>query len=514
MAEIHKGANITPTKVELVEAWMGQQRWYAGKGTSPSVRRLASWRLADPAGEVGVEVLIVADVSGPSPVVYQVPLTYRGAPLPEIDHALVGVTEHSVLGTRWVYDAPHDPVYAVQLLELIQGRVRAESSSASDAFDDTVVATPGRAWLRDVTVRSSSVVSGEQSNTSVILDCVDADGEPIPVIVKVFRMLSSGDNPDVILQSALVEAGSKRVPAVVGSVAGQWPEPSDRRRARMGQASAASVSHSGTTSGEPEGEGERTAYGHVVFAQEFLPGVEDAWRVALEAVRSGEDFSGPARALGEATAEVHATLAGALGTTPTSPDTARDIVNAMRNRYAAAAAEVGALHDHDDAVSAIFEAAEHVTWPALQRIHGDYHLGQVLHTPDGGWVLLDFEGEPLRPLAERNQPDQWIRDIAGMLRSFDYAGGAVEHSTGTSARGWVTNAQQAFLDGYATGGEDPRSRPSLLAAFELDKAMYEVVYEVRNRPSWVDIPLSAVERLARGFGTPSTAAATPQEDTP
>lgn len=495
MAEIHKGASITPTKLELIEAWMGKQRWYAAKGTSPSVRRLASWRLGDPGGEVGVEVLIVADDSGSSPIVYQVPLTYRALPVPELEPALVGVTEHSVLGTRWVYDAPHDPVYAAQLLELVQGRVRAESTAASDAFDDTVVATPGPTWSRDVTVHDSTVLSGEQSNTSVILQCVDADGALVPVIVKVFRMLSTGENPDVVLQSALVEHGSRRVPGVVGSVAGQWPEPSD--------------------AGASGSEGERTAYGHFVFAQEFLPGVEDAWRVALESVRAGEDFSGPARALGEATAEVHAMLADALGTTGTSPELAHEIVAGMRERYAAAAAEVSAMHDHDEAVSAIFDAAEHVNWPSLQRIHGDYHLGQVLHTADGGWVLLDFEGEPLRPLTERTQPDQRIRDIAGMLRSFDYAGGSVEHSTGTSARDWVTNTQQAFLDGYAaTAGEDPRERSSLLAAFELDKAMYEVVYEVRNRPSWVDIPLAAIERLAAGFTPRSPVATTHKKDTP
>ena len=495
MAELHKGATLTPTKVELVQAWMGSQRWYAAKGTSPSVARLASWRLGDPAGEVGVEVLVVADTSGPAPVVYQVPLTYRGAPLEGAESALVGTMEHSVLGTRWVYDAPHDPVYAAQLLELVQGRVRAESTAASDAFDDTVVATPGAAWDRDVRVVASKVLSGEQSNTSVILECVATDGSAVPVIVKVFRMLSTGENPDVVLQSALREAGCVRVPAVVGSVAGQWPEPD--------------------ASGEAPAEGGRTAYGHFAFAQEFLPGVEDAWRVALAAVREGEDFSGPARALGEATAEVHATLADALGTTPTSPDLAREILDEMRQRYAAAAAEVGALHDHEDAVAAILDAAESASWPALQRIHGDYHLGQVLHTPDGGWVLLDFEGEPLRPLSERNQPDQWIRDIAGMLRSFDYAGGAVEHSTDASARDWVTSAQQAFLDGYAAvADEDPRDRPALLAAFELDKAMYEVVYEVRNRPTWVDIPLAAIERLASGFDPAPTAATAPQEDTP
>ena len=497
MAELHKDATITPTKLELIEAWMGRQRWYAGKGTSPSMRRLASWRLGDPAGEVGVEVLIVADVSQSAPVVYQVPLTYRSAPVPELEPALVGVMEHSVLGTRWVYDAPHDPVYAAQLLELVQGRVRAESSSASGEFDDTIVATPGPAWSRSVTVQDSRVLSGEQSNTSVILQTIDADGVLVPVIVKVFRMLSPGENPDVVLQSALIEHGSSRVPAVVGSVAGQWPEPDGPDA--------------------PGTQGGRTAYGHFVFAQEFLPGVEDAWRVALAAVRANKDFTGPARALGEATAEVHAMLADALGTGETLPEVAHEIVSGMRDRYAAAAAEVGALHDHDEAVSTIFDAAEQVSWPALQRIHGDYHLGQVLLKADGRWVLLDFEGEPLRPLVERSQPDQRIRDIAGMLRSFDYAGGAIEHSSTANARDWVTRAQQSFLDGYAANsGEDPRERPALLAAFELDKAMYEVVYEIRNRPSWVDIPLAAIERLASEFSTatPTSAQPAPQEDTP
>ncbi len=124
----------------------------------------------------------------------------------------------------------------------------------------------------------------------------------------------------------------------------------------------------------------------------------------------------------------------------------------------------------------------------------------MLHSPERGWVLLDFEGEPLRPLSERSLPDQWVRDVAGMLRSFDYVGGTREQAGGASARDWVSSAQQAFLDGYAArAGRDPRSLGALLAAFELDKAMYEVVYEARNRPGWVAIPLGAVRRLTAHF---------------
>ena len=484
MAEIHD-ATITPGKVELLESWMGDQRWYAAKGSRPRLRRLAAWRLDDPEGEVGVETLIVADESGPETVVYQVPLTYRGEPLGSADHALVGTMEHSVLGTRWVYDAPHDPVYATQLLELVQGRVRARSSSVSDADEDAVHGAPQASWPHEVHVRTSRVLSGEQSNTSVILDGDLADGHHTPLIVKVFRMLSPGDNPDVVLQGALVDAGSRRVPAVVGAVTGAWPHP-------------------GT-------EGDQPAHGHLAFCQEFLPGVEDAWRVALRAAEEGTDFTGPARDLGEATAEVHSTLADVLGTEPTSSEQAHAIVAEMRLRFDAAVEASPDLEAVRGPVEAVLTEALDASWPALQRIHGDYHLGQVLHSRDLGWVLLDFEGEPLRPLSERSLPDQWVRDVAGMLRSFDYVGGTLEQVRGTSARAWVTSVQQAFLDGYAErAGADPRRLGALLAAFELDKAMYEVVYEARNRPGWVGIPLGAVRRLTAHFSPATTTQGDPQ----
>ncbi len=482
MAEIHTRATITPGKLELLEEWMGGQRWYAAKGRRPRLRRLATWRLDDPAGEVGVETLVVADESGEETVVYQVPLTYRGEPLASADHALVGTMEHSVLGRRWVYDAPHDPVYATQLLELVQGRVAAASSTVSDAVEESVVGVPQPSWTTPVHVRSSRVLTGEQSNTSVILDTETDDGTRPPLIVKVFRMLSPGENPDVVLQGALVDAGSRRVPAVVGAVTGRWPHPGP--------------------------DGDRDATGHLAFAQEFLPGVEDAWRVALRAAESGTDFSGPARDLGAATAEVHGALAAALGATATSREQVGTIVEGMRVRFEAAVDAVPALAGTRDAVEGVFAAAAATPWPDLQRIHGDYHLGQVLHSAERGWVLLDFEGEPLRPLAERSEPDQWVRDVAGMLRSFDYVGGTLERVVGQSARAWVGAAQDAFLSGYAdAAGEDPRDRAALLAAFELDKALYEVVYEARNRPDWLGIPLAAVGRLTARFSP-----ATPQGD--
>ncbi len=118
-------------------------------------------------------------------------------------------------------------------------------------------------------------------------------------------------------------------------------------------------------------------------------------------------------------------------------------------------------------------------------MHGDLHLGQVLDTAANGWVLLDFEGEPLRPIAERLQPDVAVRDVAGMLRSFDYVSGAVADDDGAAVRAWVIAAQQAFLAGYAeTAGADRLVDDALLDAFELDKAVpYEAIYETRNAPT-------------------------------
>lgn len=469
MAIIHKGSWIRPTKLELLAGWMGSQRWYAAKGASPALTALAAWRLGDPEGEVGIETHIVLDTAGPRPVVYQVPLTYRGAPLPGAEHALVGTMEHGVLGPRWVYDAPHDPVYAACLLDLVLGRAQAESSSQPDAADARFVGELAATWTDELSVGGSRVLSGEQSNTSVILECAGADGSARPVIVKVFRMLDDGDNPDVALQTALRAAGCDRVPDVVGSVRGQWPASPD--------------------------EGAPTAYGHLAFAQEFLPGVEDAWRVALRRARAGESVRDGAHSLGRATAEVHRALASALGIQVTTPPVVGRVLAEMRAREAAATAQVPALAALAPAVDQVLERARTDAWPPMQRVHGDYHLGQVLRSPERGWILLDFEGEPLRPLSERSGPDHWLRDVAGMLRSFDYAGGSVEHETGDSARSWVTDAQEAFLDGYAEVGEDPRAHSAVLAAYEIDKAMYEVVYESRNRPDWLEIPLGAIRRL-------------------
>ncbi|PPF84103.1 phosphotransferase [Subtercola sp. Z020] len=481
--------------LDSLAEWMPRQRWFGGKGSRPKLRLIGSFDLPHGDAEVRVTTFLVLDEGGQQSRLYQVPLTVRSERTPELEASLIvalsatpGAGHRSASGaasgsgpeipensvtvgdegahTQFVYDGTHDLAYSGALLDLI---------TRDQASDGTGGATAtGRAQLsgHPLSVISAKVLSGEQSNSSIIMTVESAEGEAhTPVICKVFRVLHHGNNPDVVLQSALAKAGSNRVPASIGSVVGQWHD------SRM-----------------PDG---RTS-GHLAFAQEFLPGVEDAWRVALDAVESGRSFVAEATALGEATAEVHETLAAVLPTIEPSDDVVAAVMTSMRRRHGGAVREVPSLAEHNDAIERVFEAAEASPWPNLQRIHGDYHLGQVLHTPTGGWVLVDFEGEPLRPMVERSQPDLALRDIAGMLRSFDYvAGSHAQTHPGESATQWALDARAAFLDGYiARSGVDLRANRALLDAFEIDKALYEAIYEVRNRPTWVSIPTAAVARLA------------------
>ncbi|WP_353814904.1 maltokinase N-terminal cap-like domain-containing protein [Agromyces sp. SYSU T00266] len=451
-----------------IAAWMPDQRWFGGKGHAPVLRRIGAWEL--PVAEAGVRAmsLLVMDDAPEPPVLYQVPVVERSTPGSADESHLIGVLDD---GTR-LYDGPHDPAFTDALLELIRGGGRAVAHGAAAMGHPAAAASDGRRADADAAPAAgsvpASVLGGEQSNTSIVYR---PGGEP-PVICKVFRQLHHGDNPDVTLQTALGAAGSPHIPPVVGDVLGEWDD---------------------------VGRAEGRARGHLAFAQEFLPGVEDAWRVALLAAASARDFTDEARALGAAVSEVHASLGASFGREPASPDLIAAVAAAWRRRLAIAVAEVPALEPHEAAIAAFYARAEAGAWPDLQRVHGDLHLGQVILAPDRGWFLLDFEGEPMRPMAERRRPDLPVRDVAGMLRSFDYVAGATEllhPERADDARAWAASARQAFIDGYvAASGMDLSVYQDLLAAFELDKAVYEAIYETRNRPDWAPIPLRAIEHL-------------------
>ncbi|MFI7529626.1 1,4-alpha-glucan branching protein [Nocardia salmonicida] len=141
MAVIYQ-TTVIPSKRDLVTTWLPSRQWY--QGATPHIRKAGGFRLDDPAGEVGIEFLLFVDDSGTGEVLYQVPLTYRGAPLSGGEAALVGTAEHGVLGRRWIYDGTRDPVALGAVVDLLAGRTRAQAQSVSDAPDPTVVVTQPR----------------------------------------------------------------------------------------------------------------------------------------------------------------------------------------------------------------------------------------------------------------------------------------------------------------------------------------------------------------------------------
>ena len=254
----------------------------------------------------------------------------------------------------------------------------------------------------------------------------------------------------------------------------------------------------------------------LAMLQQFLRTATDGWDLALSSVRtllgredvpveeSGGDFAGEAGRLGEALREVHDLLA-TTGTTTTS---ATALAETMTARLTAAVRAVPELAPHEEALRAVFGRVGDLGEVATQRVHGDLHLGQTLRT-SAGWKLVDFEGEPAKTLEERIRPDSVWRDVAGMLRSFDYAPRVVHRTqTAGSAPGddledqqldvradeWSQRSRAAFVEAYA-GGDPSPEHLLLLEAYVADKAVYETVYEARNRPSWVTIPLAAVARI-------------------
>jgi len=434
--------SLLTSLADLLHGWLPRQRWFAGKGRPVTELALLSVTELHP----GCLHLLVhaghADPpSGEHPLhdCYQLLLGAHETLPPHLAPAVIGRPTEGPLAGLMVYDALQDPHSAALLLE----RLRAPGTAGSLAFErDPKVLLPSGLAPRPL--------DAEQSNSSVVY------GDTY--ILKVFRRVQPGINPDLEVPGALARQGCTRVPAPVAWVRTSLPWDAT-----------------------------------LAVLQPYLRGAEDGWTLALRTLVSGADFTDEAYELGRATAEVHLALAAAFPLEYPDRRQHRKLAAAMRDRVEAVARAVPQLQPYVPALSSAVEALAGLdaARPA-QRIHGDLHLGQVLRT-GGHWHLIDFEGEPARPLPERRRAQSPIRDVAGMLRSFDYAA-----RTGRPWRPeWSQRCREAYCAGYAAAaGWDPRQEPELLRAHETDRAVYEVLYEARHRPDWLPVPMAAITRLA------------------
>lgn len=435
---------------ETLVRWLVGQRFFRTKGhAATSVRTLRSSVLVE-----GDPALVHAMVSVDGGAPYQLLFGVRTDVPDTLTHAVIGE-----LNGRFVYDAPQDADVMGPLLDLLLER----ETVADLRFEADPAVTPGN---------RPRPVGVEQSNTSLVYG---------NTILKLYRQPEPGGNRDVDLHRAL--AGNPHIAAPLGVLTDERPQ-------------------------EPVVLG---------FMQRFLPDAVEGWATATASVRDllaegdlhadevGGDFAGEAGRLGTAVAEVHKALADATGVRMVSAGELTAEVDAMHARLDVVLSEVPALAPEEATLREAFDAVRDITTPVpVHQIHGDLHLGQVLRTTTG-WVLIDFEGEPGTTPEQRAIPRSPLRDVAGMLRSFDYAAFHLlpgnddpqdDRQRLTRATEWSDRNRTAFCEGYAEAAEDPRDQAVLLRALELDKAVYEVRYEHHNRPDWAAIPLAAIQRRA------------------
>jgi maltokinase len=458
---------------DILATWLVKQRWFAGKGrTVHDVMVVADTEIIP--GDPGLRHLIVTVSHGATSDDYQIFVGVRERLPARLRHAWIGTHDGQQL-----YDGLHDSALTRLLLDSIVadrtvGPLRfCRVPRAEIGFVSGASGASGFEGGMD-----SLVLTGEQSNTSLVF------GES--AILKVFRRVTPGPNPDLEVSLALARLGSSHIAEPYG-----WAQ---------------------TTT-----DGTDTV---LAILSRYLRTASDGWSLAAtsvrdlyategarpgEAARPGEvggDFAGEAERLGATTAQIHRDLAQAFGRSWLETDAIRELAEQMFGRLEAAIAVVPELARHADMIGEAYSQLAKLTEPVpAQRVHGDYHLGQAMRTQTG-WVVLDFEGEPASSLAQRRARSSPLRDVAGMLRSFEYA---ARHqlltrpdvaSLAPKATEWVRRNSDAFCAGYAAaGGLDPAQNWVLLRAMLLDKAVYEVIYEARNRPTWLSIPLESIAEL-------------------
>ncbi|MBC7633718.1 aminoglycoside phosphotransferase [Aeromicrobium sp.] len=437
-------------------AWLPTQRWFAGKDRDITAVRALTWTTVLDGDPLLIHLVVEVE-QGDRTEPYQLLIGSRQSQLPDVaSSASIGLDSGLTC-----YEASGDADLTAPLLDLI---------AAGERVGGLSFATEPGAEL--TTGLRAHPITSEQSNTSLVYGR--------QYILKLFRKLTPGLNKDLMLHRALREVGCHHIADPLGSITAELD-------------------------GEPWTIG---------MLQRFMPDAADGWVMATTSVRDfmaepslppgelGGDFAGEAERLGRAVATVHADLARALGVEQADAAELDASVASMLERLDRAAAAVPELVEHVPALrEALGKVAETPLPLPVQYVHGDLHLGQVLRTLNG-WLLLDFEGEPASSLAERAALRSPLRDVAGMLRSFDYAaqqllvGRPPDPESTAWAMSWAHRNREAFCDGYAAVAEqDPRDRADLLRALELDKAVYEVAYEHANRPDWLSVPLASIVRI-------------------
>jgi maltokinase len=424
---------------EELRDWIQEQRWYASKSRSVS------------------EVDVVERLPLRDDVQLALIQTRFATGTHELYQLLVG---------DQTFDALAEPQHALELMRLMEAGAELDAKEGRFAFCRAAGLPPLR---EDADAR---VVGVEQSNSSVVFD--------ERVVLKLFRKLEPGINPELEMLRFLTWREFENIAPLYG-----WYD-------YDGQALAATLG----------------------VAQEFLPDAVDGWELALDRILSDPEWLlAQLGDLGEVTARMHTVLASDAGDPAFSPEEPSE--EALSLLTATVDEEIERIFvrlPDDEAVAPIVGRGQDVrerlaaraqlgAGGRVIRTHGDYHLGQTLHTPKG-WVIIDFEGEPARPLPERRAKRSPLRDIAGMLRSFAYASSAADIQRGTPGPpDFEQRARERFLGRYLAAVDStllPAGQAAvlnLLSIYELEKAIYELQYELNNRPDWVPIPVAGIRRL-------------------
>jgi maltokinase len=447
--------------LEALAEWLVERRWFGSKSRELSQVGVIDMPLLDPAEPALRIALVEVHFGTGAHEIYQVPIAVDHAELPAV--ARIAPMDG---GTHTAYDLLAETRDPPRLLRLIVAGGQVASAEGRVVFNwrEGAVPPPDGAAARPI--------ASEQSNSSVVF------GEN--AILKVYRRVEAGVNPELEMLRFLGARGFRQIPTLLG-----WYE--------------------------YEG---RPADATLGVLEEFIADGRDGWEWVLDGLAGDPDsLLEPLRALGRTIGSMHTALAG----DPTDPVFAPEergneslalFIADLDERIEAAFLDLPEderlepiahrgeeLRDQLRALAGIGGAGMAI------RVHGDLHLGQTLLS-DRGWTILDFEGEPARPLPERRAKHSPLRDVAGLLRSLAYAPLAARMQRGAEPPpGWELAARQDFLDGYLDT-IDPTLLPAtrrevdqLLAIYELEKAVYELNYELNNRPDWVEIPVAGIARL-------------------